>query len=124
MTLVKIGAIAFAAAVTTATFVPAAYAMDETVVEANMARPVAHVKYGDLNLSREADVKTLHSRVRRAAMKMCFEGGRQDVRRDALGFECRDAAIASATPQITAAISNAGTQVAANAGAAITIAMP
>lgn len=124
MTLVKISAIAFAAAMTTAAFAPAAYAMDETIVEANMVRPVAHVKYGDLNLATDAGVKTLHSRVRRAAHAMCFEGGRQDLRRDLLSMECRNGAIASAAPQITAAINNAGTQVAANAGAAITIAMP
>ncbi|MBL8646197.1 MAG: UrcA family protein [Sphingosinicella sp.] len=124
MTLVKISAIAFAAAMTTAAFVPAAYAMDETIVEANTVRPVAHVKYGDLNLASDAGVKTLHGRVRRAANAMCFEGGRQDMRRDALSMECRNSAIASAAPQITAAINNAGTQVAANAGGAITIAMP
>ena len=124
MTLVKISAIAFAAAMTTAAFVPAAYAMDETIVEANMVRTVAHVQYGDLNLASDDGVKTLHSRVRRAAHAMCFEGGRQDLRRDLLSMECRNAAIASAKPQITAASNNAGTQVAANAGAAITIAMP
>lgn len=124
MTLVKISAIAFAAAMTTAAFVPAAYAMDETVVEANTVRPVAHVKYADLDLATDAGVKTLHGRVRRAATKMCLESGRQDLRREMEGMSCRNAAITSAAPQITAAINNAGTQVAANAGAAITIVMP
>lgn len=124
MTLVKIGAIALAAAMTTAAFAPAAYAMDETVVEANTVRPVAHVKYADLNLATDAGVKSLNDRVRRAATKMCFEKGSRDLRNELAGYACRDTAISSAAPQITAAINNAGTQVAANGGATITIALP
>ncbi|WBX82994.1 UrcA family protein [Sphingosinicella microcystinivorans] len=123
MTLVKISAIAFAAAMTTAAFAPAAHAMEETVIEANTARPVAYVKYGDLNLATDAGVKTLHDRVRRAATAMCVERGIRDLRREMAGIACRNAAISSAAPQITAAINNAGTQVASNAPA-ITIAMP
>ncbi len=124
MTLVKISAIAFAAAMTTAAFVPAANAMDETIVEAHTQRPVAHVKYGDLNLTTDAGVQALHGRVRRAANAMCLESGRQDPRRESLALACRNTAISSAAPQIAAAIDNAGMQVAANAGTTISIAMP
>jgi len=124
MTLVKISAIAFAAAMTTAAFIPAAHAMDETLVEANTVRPVSYVNYGDLNLSTDADVQRLHDRVRRAATKMCIDRGSRELHRQMQGLTCRDTAISSAEPQITAAINNAGTQVAENAAAAITIAMP
>ncbi|MBB4633260.1 UrcA family protein [Sphingosinicella soli] len=122
MTLVKISAIAFAAAMTAAVFAPAAQAMEETVVKANTVRAVAHVKFGDLNLASDAGVKQLHSRVNRAAKAMCFENGYLDLRRQSAGFACRDTAIRSAAPQITAAIANAGTQVAAGSDATITIA--
>ncbi len=124
MTLVKISAAALAAAMMTAAIVPAAHAMEETLVEARAARPVAQVKYGDLNLANAGDVQELHTRVRRAATSICMERGNQDLRRQMIGVSCRDTAISSAAPQITAAISNAGTQMAANSAPAIMIAMP
>lgn len=122
----RIGAAVVAAAMTALT-IPAAHAMDETVVEANVTRPTASVSYADLNLAKAADVAKLNARVYRAASRICLEPGVREIGRQVAQFECRDAALESAKPQITAAIARAGdAQLASNmaSGQSITVAMP
>lgn len=124
--LARIGAAAVAAAMTALT-IPAAHAMDETLVEANVTRPTANVSYADLNLAKSSDVAKLNARVKRAATRICFDRGSPDLGSKLDGMQCRDAALESAKPQITAAIARAGdAQLASNIGSgqSITVAMP
>lgn len=103
-------------------FATTAYAMDTTIVEANVDKPTAYVRYADLNLSRAADVQTLKDRVRRAANRICIDHGTPDLATTMRGRACRKTALESAAPQIQAAVSNYGNeQMASNA---IAVALP
>ena len=66
--------------------------------------PTAHVSYADLNLHSDAGRQALEFRVRGAADSLCFEYGNADLARKALEHECYRKAIASAQPQIAAAV--------------------
>jgi UrcA family protein len=82
------------------------------------------VIYTDLNLASEKGVATLNRRVRNAADAICIQNGRTDLRTRQLGWECYKAAIASAAPQVTAAIQNFGNQSLAARGSLTVIGRP
>jgi UrcA family protein len=121
----RVGATALAALITT-TLVPgvAAAAMDETLVEANVARPSTAVSYADLDLATTAGVAELNTRVKRAARSICIANGHRDLARIVSENECRDTALDHARPQIAAAIERARSTQLAEREATITVAMP
>ena len=114
---------AAAAAALTALLIPAAHAMDETIVEANVVRTTANISYADLNLAKAADVAELQARVRRAATNICIDRGTRDLARTMNGLECRSTAIENAKPQIALAVANANNQQLAE-NRTISVAMP
>jgi UrcA family protein len=103
MTLTKTVAALAAASAATLFFSAAACAQeDDTVVDGPRGdRPVAYVRYQDINLGTEEGVGKLHARVRRTADAMCMDNGVTSLHRWTLGQKCMKAAIASAEPQIT-----------------------
>lgn len=54
------------------------------------------VRYGDLDLSREAGVRVLYGRLQAAAESVCGRDELRDLRRHQSWLECRDAALARA----------------------------
>lgn len=77
----------------------------ETVVTGtNM--PTAIVRYGDLNLDAPAGIAALNERVHRAATRLCIEPGLQPAQWMGASLACHRDAVASARPQIDAAIAS------------------
>ncbi|MBV8685360.1 MAG: UrcA family protein [Alphaproteobacteria bacterium] len=95
-------AFAVSGATLAATGAPAAAA--EMVVT---AQPTARVAYEDLDLRSPAGAARLDARVRAAAEKLCFGTGTVTLQARLEGFACRDAAIASAAPQVRRLLSGA-----------------
>lgn len=54
------------------------------------------VRYGDLDLGREAGVRVLYGRLQAAAESVCGRDELRDLRRHQSWLECRDAALARA----------------------------
>lgn len=83
----------------------AAAAQPETVVTGtNM--PTAVVRYGDLNLDSPAGIAALNDRVHRAATRLCIEPGLQPAQWLGASLACHRDAVASARPQIDAAVAS------------------
>ena len=99
----RFAALAFAASLAVtggtlaATGAPAAAA--DLVVTGSTA-PTARVSFDDLNLRSEAGLKRLDARIRAAADRLCIGTGTETLQARLEGLACRDAAIASAAPQI------------------------
>ena len=65
------------------------------------------VPYGDLDLTKEADRKTLDARIARAATRLCGAVGARDLVRIAAHKACVAEARASAAPQVELALNAA-----------------
>lgn len=118
MTLSRFTAAFLAVGASTLLIPATAFAADpETVVRGERSDeiPVAYVKYRDINLGSAEGVDALRARVRRAANAMCIERGTVDLARQFAGWRCRDAAIASAEPQIASAAERFASQQVASA---------
>jgi UrcA family protein len=112
-------AVVMAAAVTGATLVAASPAFGAELV-VNGAAPTARVSYADLDLASQAGVAKLERRVSAAADRLCVGIGIETLTARLAGQTCRDAAIASAAPQIQRAVAKYATAQAAG-GQAITL---
>jgi UrcA family protein len=86
----------------------AAAAQEHETVVTGEARPTALVRYGDLDLGREAGVAALHARIYRAATGLCMDSGSQVMGWRLAGTTCRSSAIAGARDQVEAAIAGYG----------------
>lgn len=58
------------------------------------------VSYADLDLNREAGVRTLYKRLRLAAKQACGSVDTRDLAARAAWYECRDAALATAVERL------------------------
>ncbi len=74
------------------------------VVEAGLPR--ASVSYADLDLGSEAGRAALNARVKSAASRLCLQSGRQPLAEWVERKRCFAHAIASAEPQVAAAIAD------------------
>lgn len=92
--------------------------ISEPIIVQDAVTPTARVSYADLNLQSDAGREVLQARVRRAADSLCLEGGNVDLVRWTVEHDCYRNAIASAQPQIDAAVRSLGVVAAA---AAITV---
>ncbi len=79
---------------------------DDTLVQGERIgdRPVALVKYRDINFATPKASDMLHARVRRAASRICEQSGVVDLATAARGWRCRDEAVARAEPQVAEVI--------------------
>ena len=75
--------------------------------------PTARVSYADLDLRSGAGVARLERRVAAAATRLCIGIGEETLADQLDGYECRDATIAAAQPQIRRAIERVSTAQAA-----------
>lgn len=77
----------------------------------------AEVRFGDLDLTSEADVTRLQHRIRRAAKAVCGASDIRDLKASQAAAACRTAALANAAPKAELAVANArdGQSLAANA---------
>ncbi|SFS01192.1 UrcA family protein [Sphingomonas jatrophae] len=82
------------------------------------------VSYADLDLSSQKGAATLERRIRLAANSICGAGQRAPISMMAKANECRDAAIASAEPQVQIVLAQAarGERYASASDAVITLA--
>ncbi|HEX4737635.1 MAG TPA: UrcA family protein [Allosphingosinicella sp.] len=108
-----------ALAVTGATFAAATPASGAELV-VNGTVPTARVHYADLDLRSQAGVARLEHRVAAAADRLCIGDGVESLADRLTGMQCRDAAIATAVPQVRSAIERASTAQ-ASASRAITL---
>lgn len=62
--------------------------------------PRVHVQYGDLDLTRHADVETLYARITAAANRVCGRASPIELRKLQITKACRERAIADAVEQV------------------------
>lgn len=82
-----------------AAFVGLLIAAGNAAGAASDVRSVA-VRYGDLDLGREAGVQALYGRLRAAAASACGRQELRDLRQRQQWRECRDAALARAVSEL------------------------
>lgn len=93
----------------------AAAAFATTPAFAEEAPRTLEVHYGDLNLASAGGAETLKVRVARAAKAVCSADGDKSLKAVAAASDCRQQAMAKATPQVQLALANAATRMADNA---------
>ena len=84
-------------------------------VAADETPPTSKVRYRDLDLRSETDVRRLRSRVREAAISVCAQSGftRTGMLWPANARHCQDDAVATAEPRVQIAVAEArGTRLA------------
>jgi UrcA family protein len=121
ITELKFAALAavMAAALTGATLVAATPAFGAELV-VNGAAPTARVSYADLDLASPVGVAKLERRVSASADRLCIGIGIETLTARLAGRDCRDAALASAAPQVQRAVARYATAQAVG-GRAITL---
>lgn len=67
------------------------------------------VRYGDLDLTSDADVAKLDKRIRSAARRVCDDHGTRDIERMMLASQCRNDALTQARPKVEFAVAAART---------------
>lgn len=96
------------AAVALALVAPAAASSQAPLLVTGSALPTEIVSYRDLNLASSDGVARLNRRIESAADRLCVDPNPQPLSAIMLDRACRADAIASATPQVSAAIANFG----------------
>lgn len=109
-----------ALAVTGATLATTTPASGAELVVNGTTVPTARVGYADLDLRSPDGVARLERRIAAAADRLCIGVGEEALADRLAGFQCRDAAIADAAPQVRRAIDRISTAQ-ASPGRAITL---